>query len=214
MGASNVAKVCTYWRHLKHREARLLMYLANVALDQDVPPVYFGGWEAAAAAIGMDPERKRASSKETFRQAMSLLREAGAVVTSGQARAGVRAEYALALDPTVTFLPVGTGRDIKWTEVRRVKATLPQVGQENIAPQSQGRIAPTGTSPRCERGKTTLPPRSTQEPQEEYKEEDRYGLPVSPPDTGEWSLQDERNRQSAGLLKRQVEYEQNQRQSA
>jgi len=214
VGASNVAKVFTYWRHLNHREARLLTYMANVALDQAVPPVYFGGWEAGATAIGMDPEKKPASSKETFRQAMSLLRAAGAVVTSGQARAGVRAEYALALDPKVTYLPLGAGRGISWSEVRRDKATLPQEGQENIAPHNQGHIAPTGTSPRCERGKATLPPRNTQEPQEEYKKEDSIGLPVSPVDTSDWSVQDERNRQSALLLQRQAEYEQNQRQSA
>lgn len=190
------------------------MYMANVALDQDVPPVYFGGWETAAAAIGMDPDTKRASSKETFRQAMSFLREAGAVVTSGQARAGVRAEYALSLDPAVTYRPVGSGRDIKWTEVRRDKAVLPQEGQEIIAPQSQGHIAPTGARPRCERGKTTLSPRSTHEPQKEYKEEDIILLPVSPEDRNDWNVQDERNRQSALLLQRQAEYEQNQRQSA
>lgn len=213
MGASNVAKVCTYWCHLKHREARLLMYMANVALDQDVPPVYFGGWETAAAAIGMDPTTKRASAKETFRKAMSTLREAGAVVTSRQARSGVRAEYALALDPTLTYLPVGTGRNIKWTEVRRDKARLPQVGQENLAPQSQDLIVPAGASPRCQRDKATLPPRSTQEPQEEYREEDSLYLPVSPAGRSGWSVQDERNRQSELLLQRQGEYEQNQRKS-
>ena len=55
MGAQNVARVFVHWPHLGHREARLLLYMANVSLDADRPPVYFGGWEAAARALGLDP---------------------------------------------------------------------------------------------------------------------------------------------------------------
>ncbi|MCX2746699.1 hypothetical protein OOZ51_02585 [Arthrobacter sp. MI7-26] len=167
MGATNVAKVFTLWRHLSHRDARLLLYMANTSLDTEQggvdekgkptlkpsrPPRYFGGWEDAAEAIGLDPRGKKDSAKETFRQAVANLVKAGAVVSSGNARIGTRAEYALALDRDETFQPeIVDSHDpdkrpvIRWHPIKRAKKTLPLVGQENIG----------------DRGKKTLPPRST-----------------------------------------------------
>ncbi|WP_121866531.1 hypothetical protein [Glutamicibacter nicotianae] len=119
MGASNVAKAFTYWLNLDHREMRALVFMANISLDSGAPPVYFGGWEALAAALGADPEGKRDSARRTAVRVLGSLAKAGAIVSSGQARTGVRAEYALALDPSFTFLPVGKGRGITWQQIPR-----------------------------------------------------------------------------------------------
>ncbi|MGP9031510.1 hypothetical protein ACT17S_00345 [Glutamicibacter mysorens] len=119
MGASNVAKAFTYWLNLDHREMRALVFMANISLDSGAPPVYFGGWEALAAALGADPEGKRDSARRTAVRVLGSLAKAGAIVSSGQARTGVRAEYALALDPSFTFLPVGKGREITWRQIPR-----------------------------------------------------------------------------------------------
>ncbi|MGJ5610474.1 hypothetical protein, partial [Micrococcus luteus] len=102
MGATNVAQVFAHWTHLGHREARLLAFLALVSLDAGNPPVYFGGWADAARAIGLDPEGNPGSARKNVRQAFQRLATAGALVSSGKAHTGRRAEYALTLDPACT----------------------------------------------------------------------------------------------------------------
>lgn len=174
MGIRNVNKIFTYWLHLGHREVRLLTYMAAISLDQDEPPVYFGGWEAGAAALGLDPQAKRASAKESFRQVSASLAAAGAIVSSGHARTGSRAEYAVTLDPNVTFSPTvhqtNSGRPvIHWQDVARecrgndplphlANDPLPQVGQRSIG----------------NRGNDPLPPRRTQEQLQEDGEESHH----------------------------------------
>ncbi len=106
-----------FWAHLDHREMRALAFMANTALDADTPPVYFGGWEALAAALGCDVEAKPENARRTAVRALSALAQAGPIISSGQARTGVRAEYALALDPSVTYEPIGQGRNVKWKKV-------------------------------------------------------------------------------------------------
>jgi hypothetical protein len=182
MGATNVAKVFANWRHLKHREARALLFMANMALDADKPPVYFGGWEAVASALGLDCEGKRSSSKEVYRQTLAALVTAGAVVSSGQAKLGIRAEYALALDPAMTFQPAGLGRSIKWNaepRQERGNETLPHVPQRNIAPSSNETLPHVGQQNVGERGNETLPPRRTEEPLGGIPEEIQGGIPIA-----------------------------------
>lgn len=152
MGATNVAKVFANWRHLSHREARALAFMANMALDADKPPVYFGGWVAVASALGLDCEAKRANAQEQFRRTIAGLATSGAVVSSGQAKLGVRAEYALALDPDMTYEPAGTGRSIKWISLPRTESPTQKV--PHVHPPEGG-----------ERGTLAVPPRSTEEPQ-------------------------------------------------
>lgn len=118
MGASNVAMAFAHWTHLDHREMRALIFMANISLDADTPPVYFGGWEALANALGADLEGKRESARRTAVRVLGALTKSGAIVSSGQARTGVRAEYALALDPSVTYKPTGKGRNVTWQQVR------------------------------------------------------------------------------------------------
>lgn len=113
MGASNVARVFAWWNALSDRDIRALVFMANMALDKDHPPVYYGGWEAIAESM------QGCASKRTTMKILKSLADAGAIVSSGQARAGVRAEYALALDPGVTFKAVGSGRHVSWESVER-----------------------------------------------------------------------------------------------
>jgi hypothetical protein len=236
MGASNVAKVFAYWRHLDHREVRGLVYMANTSLDQNEPPVYFGGWEALATALGGDPTRNPSNAKRTAMRVLAELRASGAIVSSGEARFNVRAEYAITLDPNETYEPAGKGREISWVKVTRsarVTANDTQEGDSHSHPEKPVADTQQGDSYGPARVTATDTPRSTQEQQEKYKEEKTIGeAPVSP--TGDkandwntadlegysddqdhgWNVQDERNRQGALLLQRQAQYEQNRRTTA
>ena len=188
MGAQNVGKVFAYWRHLGHKEARALTFMALTALDADKPPVYFGGWAAVAEALGLDPDKKHASASEVFRKTLAALVKAGAVVSSGHARQGVRAEYALALDPAVTFAPLdsgrnGSGRGVSWLEIPRdisresresepsPNESLPQLPQQIVAPHPNESLPQepqrnVGLSPN-----EALPPMSTEDPRGGIAEE-------------------------------------------
>lgn len=132
MGASNVIAAYTYWRgRLSHRDLHALVFMAVTALDSDRPPVYYGGWEAVARALGLDLEGNPASAKRTTVKALTALTEAGAITSSGTARAGIRAEYALNLAPGTTYVPSGRGRNVTWTArpaTARGTAMDPQVG--------------------------------------------------------------------------------------
>lgn len=168
MGAQNVAKVFAHWRHLSHREARALLFMANTALDADKPPVYFGGWEAVAAALGLDCEGKRHNSKEQFRRTIAGLVASGAVVSSGQAKLGVRAEYALTLDPESTVQPVGVGRNISWKAIPRsswATQKVPHLDPSDGAPPPTQKVPHMGPPKGGERAALRVPPRSTEEPQ-------------------------------------------------
>ncbi len=129
MGAQNVAKVFANWRHLSHREARALLFMANMALDADKPPVYFGGWAAVAEALGLSDA---ASARRMTMQVFAALRAAGATVSSGQARINVRAEYALALEPEFTFEPKGSGRSVAWVKVPRESVANPREDGDRV----------------------------------------------------------------------------------
>lgn len=137
MGAKNALRVFEDWTHLKHRPARLLAFLAVRTLDADAPPVYFGGWRPAAAALGLDTSRERVA-QEQLRRVVNELEDAGAVLRGRTARPGLNGEYALALDPAATFKAVATttddaGRPVTVWEPR---PRLPQGGAR--APLSEG----------------------------------------------------------------------------
>lgn len=179
MGAQNVAKVFANWRHLSHREARALLFMANTALDADKPPVYFGGWQAVAEALGLDPEGRLENAKEQFRRTIAGLVTSGAVVSSGQAKLKVRAEYALALDPEATFQPAGTGRNIGWQSVPRSVITtekVPHMGHPKGAPVSTEKVPHVGHSEGGKRGTLKVPPRSTEEPLGGIPDEEIRGI--------------------------------------
>ncbi|GAA3684034.1 hypothetical protein [Micrococcus yunnanensis] len=183
MGASNVIAAYTYWRdRLSHRDLHALVFMAVTALDSDRPPVYYGGWEAVARALGLDLEGNPASAKRTTVKALTALTEAGAITSSGTARAGIRAEYALNLAPGTTYVPSGRGRNVTWTArptTARGTAMDPQVGTV-VDPQRGTVVDPLqGDRGGPRRGTAVDPPRRTQEPQGGTREEPPEEPPIT-----------------------------------
>lgn len=117
-GSENVAKVFANWPGLRHRAKVGLVWMASLAMDNGNPPVFFGDRGALAWAIGADISNEEASMK-AVQEVIKELRRDGAIVWSGQGRAGVRASYALALDVDHTFQPLGSGRSVEWQKISR-----------------------------------------------------------------------------------------------
>ncbi|WP_146009041.1 hypothetical protein [Zhihengliuella halotolerans] len=191
MGATNVAKVFTYWTHLEHREVRGLTYMANVAMDQHEPPVYFGGWEALATALGQDPRTSPTNAKRAAMRVVAALRNAGALVSSGAARTNVRAEYALTLDRDTTFEPHGVATSVNgrtttaWKRVPRtagrVTASDTQQGDSQRHPAKTVDVTQQGDSWSPNRVTASDTPRRTEEQLQEYGEEKTIvEVPTSP----------------------------------
>ena len=117
MGARNVAAAFNDWRsHLTNRDMLALVYMANTARDNDTPPVYYGGWEALAHALGQDPDE---TGKRTALRDLAALAKVGAATSSGNAHKGVRAEYALNFNGH-QWTPEGSGRNVTWTTTKDV----------------------------------------------------------------------------------------------
>lgn len=140
MGYSNANRAFENWSHLGHRDARLLAYMALCTDDRDEVPVYWGGWAKAASVLGVDPLAQTSNAKEVFRRSIAALRKAGAIVSSGHAGPGYRAEYAITLDPAMTaqadVAQTGNGRKvIHWTLVPRAEwgtETVPHEPTEKV----------------------------------------------------------------------------------
>lgn len=195
MGASNAMQVYFHWPKLiTHRESAALTYMALMSLDGDEPPRFFAEWKALASAIGIDPEGNEELARRNTLKVLSGLKRAGAIVPSGQARTGVRAEYALALDPKYTFRPVGAGREVEWERVARpetcVSKTDTQVDQESSGQRVQNGhpsvsktdrpACPKRTDLRVQNGpdsvsKTDTPRRSSGGVQEQVQEKYQEG---------------------------------------
>ncbi|UYQ78081.1 hypothetical protein OF385_02610 [Glutamicibacter sp. JL.03c] len=196
MGASNVAKVFINWSksELTHRDLVALIFMANVALDADEPPVYFGGWDSIADALGdegdalafkKDPYataeqlRKAKAVEEKVRRVMKSLVKAGAIVSAGDARNSTNADYALCLDPGISYRPSGRIRTEKgryrmsWAPVDSPVSPTKKVGQ--VSTEKVGQEPPNkwgnfhrkgGDSPTEKVG-----PMNKDEPYEEYRDE-------------------------------------------
>jgi hypothetical protein len=225
VGASNVAKVFTYWPDLKHRDKVGLIFMANTALDADDPPVYWGGWEALGRALGFDPgdgtdERAAANASEQVRRVIASLAKSGVVVSSARARTHIRAEYALALEPAHTFKATGTGRQVVWVRIPRPISPTEKVGQ--VPPERCPSFHQKGGNSPTKK----VPPRRTEEPLEENRKEESVGkVPTSPRDRRNFAMndaspereptiQEQREWQSRLLLQRQAEYEKTMRETA
>ena len=194
MGATNVLAVLRNWPNLEHKEMRALVYMAVKSMDDDVPPRYWGGWENLAVVLGhgtSKPETARVLTNRT----LSALSKAGAIVSSGQARQGVRAEYALALHPSLTCIPTGRGRNIVWQQVSNPNntegngkdpgaglspsgtVTVPQGGTLTV-PLPVTATVPSPVTP-------TVPPMNNyQEEHQEYIEESNHLGSLNPPAHG------------------------------
>lgn len=94
MGYQNMGLVFARWGHLPDRPFRLLMFMALRSLDEDDPPRFYEGREAAAFAIGkLVPEEPAAGDEsdraQEFRKARRNDFEAVKVATRALIKAGV-----------------------------------------------------------------------------------------------------------------------------
>ena len=161
MGTRLALTLYAEWsQHLTPGDMNAAVRMALTARDDGAPPLYYGGWEALAAALGYwkpgaDPESVR---RQTQRVITKLVRK-GVITSSGQARPRVRAEYALNLDPLYQFEPVGEGRAVTW---RRVPRADPRAVDNRPSP-SGGGLAESGTgdSQSPARGDSGSPPKET-----------------------------------------------------
>lgn len=210
MGASNTAKVFVNWHDsgLTQREMLALVYMANISLDKDFPPVFFGDLQDLATAIGLNrgnasPESVRASVMKV----LSGLRKAGAIVSSGLARTGIKANYALALDRETTFEPVGKGRNLTWKPVKRPMLSVAKKATQGVAKKATQGVANLATQPVAK----LATPRNTQGLPRNNGDESNRLLDASlegrisnfdlADEPQELSESEERNRQAAALQK-------------
>ncbi|MFJ2621359.1 hypothetical protein [Glutamicibacter sp. NPDC087344] len=199
MGASNVAKVFIHWADssLTPLEKLALIYMANVALDADAPPVYFGGSAALADALGEDgnalrnryapvddedaqrtQQRKAKAVEEKVRRILTALGKAGAVVSSNDAHRSRSNDYALCLDPGISYKPIERVRVDKylrmaWEPVDNRSSPTKLVGhpsKETVGHKHKtcGALSKetVGQHPT-----KTVGPRSKEDPTNEYMEE-------------------------------------------
>lgn len=233
MGAKNVNKVFVYWSKsdLTHRELVALLYMANISLDADTPPVYFAGWQPIADSVGLngealnaraDPDasaldkRQAKSVEEQVRRIMKKLIQSGAIVSAGDARRGTATDYALCLDPGITFRPTGRTRTeggryrMTWARVDNSNSPTEKEGQEST--DSEGQTPPNrrgnihrkgGHSPTEKEG-----PKSKEDPYKENADEPHHfrdhltcenSTAGATNDESELSLEEERNRQTEAL---------------
>lgn len=211
MGHHNVKKVFAFWVHLEHRETRALTYMANESRDSDVPPIYYGGWENLARALGSNVQGNPESARKTAMRALGALTKAGAIVSSGQARAGVRANYAITLDPEITFIPTGKGRDVKWKQTPREGGTatgyLSGTASDPLSGTATGMQGGTATGQVAGQLQTPLfnnqsKPNKEMDREHHLGDQVTWGISTSPEnDDQKFTLEEERNRQAKALQK-------------
>ena len=139
MGARIIAEFLNVWAgQIGHRDSMGFVAMGLTAKDDDMPRLYWGGMEPIANAVGADWQGNPESAKRTVMKVIKSLTDAGLIVSSGQARMGVRAEYAITLDPLLTYQPTGSGRAIKWKPVPRAdpRVNKPDTlqGERNVPP--------------------------------------------------------------------------------
>lgn len=96
MGAQLVSRVYVSWGHLADRPFRLLAHMALVVKDATEEPTYWGGRDAMAQALGLDPTP---AAHQSVKRAMRAIVAAGAAKVVLYGHAGKRTEYLLTLDP-------------------------------------------------------------------------------------------------------------------
>ncbi len=105
MGAGNVGLVYARWGKLPHAPFRVLAYMALRTLDDDDPPMFWGGRESLAVALGRivpkpqdeQSKRERKAAFEAVKDVTSTLRRFGAIELVEEARPKRNAVYALNL---------------------------------------------------------------------------------------------------------------------
>jgi hypothetical protein len=92
VGARLVAATYAHYPHLPDRAFRLLVYMALVCKDDTPTPVYYGGREALATALGAAED---AAGYQVVRRCLSALVAYGAISRELAGYRGKRAEYRL-----------------------------------------------------------------------------------------------------------------------
>ncbi len=105
MGAGNVGLAYARWGHLPRAPFRVLAYMALRSLDDDDPPMFWGGRESLAVALGRlvpkaeddESKRQRKAAFEAVKEMTTALKKAGAIEQVEAARPKRNAVYALNL---------------------------------------------------------------------------------------------------------------------
>ena len=112
MGHALMDKVLTQWSDLPGNAFKVLLLMAKTGMDDELVPVYYGGWERLAmTALGRrvwpaddddsdDAKRTRRAGFEIVRKAVSNLKQAGAIKVTKRGKTGNQARYSLHLDTT------------------------------------------------------------------------------------------------------------------
>lgn len=95
MGAQLVSRVYTSWSHLPDRPHRLLCHMALIVKDASMEPTYWGGRDAMAQALGLEPGP---AAYQSVKRAVRQIIDAGAARIVLHGHAGKRTEYRLTLD--------------------------------------------------------------------------------------------------------------------
>lgn len=108
MGAGNVKLVFARWADLPHGPFRVLVYMALRSMDDDKPPMFWGGREDLALAIGrIVPDEDTSNAEVTAarnaafkaaRDATTLLTKCGAISEVKGAAPGRRRTFMLNLE--------------------------------------------------------------------------------------------------------------------
>lgn len=98
MGAGNVKAVLATWSaHVSDSAFKVLVAIAVTTKDDDDPPVFWGGQESLATALGRRPPFTKVDYRAVDR-AMKQLRQVGALVRVGSSAPGQRARHELRLE--------------------------------------------------------------------------------------------------------------------
>ena len=110
MGHALMDKVSAHWADLPGNAFKVLLLMAKTAMDDDLVPVYWKGWEyLAVTGLGRhdwpadadDSDQARQSRRrgfETVRQALRDIKLAGAITVTTPGKRGKQAVYGLRLD--------------------------------------------------------------------------------------------------------------------
>ena len=110
MGHALMDKVLNQWSDLPGNAFKVLLLMARTGMDNELVPVYYGGWERLAmTALGRhvwpaddddsdDAKRTRRAGFEIARKAVRDLKQAGAIKVTKRGKTGNQARYSLHLD--------------------------------------------------------------------------------------------------------------------
>lgn len=110
MGHALMDKVWLHWNNLPGNAFKILLTMAKTSMDDDLVPVYFGGWERLAMSSfgrhdwpsdnddSAEAENIRKSTFEVVRRATNDAKKAGAIRVKRRGKRGSVAHYSLHLD--------------------------------------------------------------------------------------------------------------------